>query len=246
MCGSMGPSIMVHSGTATMVQYYIVISRQTSSCCRVITATWSVFGALPPEAGRKGRTARPELPQLQASNFPTLTTHLASPPSVLQKVNLAHFGFVHRSSIHFGYECASTNSARRRISHQTSYVTTSEQKPSISNISLTDTEDWAVHLVTAALKCTTDDRASSTYLTADEAKHDILRTLNWFEANNEYEWPHFSAHFSFDQVMRLRRVLVTDVYTTLERVGHIELGALRTPDSSDGGVRRGRARDGKP
>ncbi|KAG9200493.1 hypothetical protein G6514_007004 [Epicoccum nigrum] len=43
--------------------------------------------------------------------------------------------------------------------------------------------------------------------------------------------------------MRLRRVLITDVYTTLERVGHIELGALRTPDSSDGGVRRGRARD---
>lgn len=90
-----------------------------------------------------------------------------------------------------------------------------------------------------------DDRANPTYLTADEAKHDILKTLNWFEAHNEYQWPDFGAHFSFDQVMRLRRVLVTDTFTTLERTGHIKLGVLGTPDSSDGGVRRVRARDGE-
>ena len=72
-----------------------------------------------------------------------------------------------------------------------------------------------------------DDRANPTYLTADEAKHDILKTLNWFEAHNEYQWPDFGAHFSFDQVMRLRRVLVTDTFTTLERTGHIK------PDSTD-------------
>jgi hypothetical protein len=82
-------------------------------------------------------------------------------------------------------------------------------------------------------------------LTADEAKHDILRTLNWLEAHNEYEWPDFGAHFGFDQVMRLRRVLVSDIYTTLERAGHISIGGLGTPDSSDGGVRRVRARDGE-
>lgn len=140
-----------------------------------------------------------------------------------------------------GYECASTKPA----GHQTSYVTVSERKLYISSTSLIDTDDWALHLVIAALKCSTDDRASSAYLTADKAKHDILKTLNWFEAHNEYDWPEFAAHLSFDQVMRLRRVLVSDIYTAIERAGHISIGVLGTPDSSDGGVRRVRARDGE-
>lgn len=115
----------------------------------------------------------------------------------------------------------------------------------IYSTSLIDTDDWGLHLVTAALKCSTDDRASSAYLTADEAKYDILRTLNWLEAHNEYSWPKFGAHLSFEQVMRLRRVLVSDIYTALERAGHVSIGVLGTPDSSDGGVRRVRAREGE-
>ncbi|KAF2998284.1 hypothetical protein E8E13_007045 [Curvularia kusanoi] len=111
---------------------------------------------------------------------------------------------------------------------------------------LTKPHDWGICLVTAALKCTTDGKLGSTYLTADEAKHGILNALNYLEAHDEYEWPEFTGYvFSFDQVMRLRRVLVGNVCMALGRAGHIKFGVPGTPDSSDG-ARRDRALNGSP
>lgn len=108
------------------------------------------------------------------------------------------------------------------------------------------TADWAHYMVIAALRCTTVERSDTTYLTADEAKHGILKTLNWLEAHHEYEWPDFaSLHLSFDQAMRLRRALVGDIYTALHRAGSLKLGVPGTPDSTAGG-RRDRRSEGEP
>lgn len=90
-------------------------------------------------------------------------------------------------------------------------------------------------MVAAALQCTSGDRSDAVYLTADEAKYGILKTLNWLEAHNEYEWPEFaSLNLSFDQAMRLRRALVGDIYNALHRAGCIKLGVPGTPESSVG------------
>jgi len=94
-------------------------------------------------------------------------------------------------------------------------------------------------MVTAALKCAGDERTALAYITADEAKYSILKTLNWFEAHNEYEWPDFAGlNYSFDQVMRLRRALVADVYTALQKAGNIKLGVHGMPESNAGTRRR--------
>ncbi|KAJ8107461.1 hypothetical protein OPT61_g8848 [Boeremia exigua] len=59
--------------------------------------------------------------------------------------------------------------------------------------------DWSVYMVAAALKCASDDKTAPTYTTTDEAKHSILKTLNWHEAHGEYEWPDFAGlNYSFD------------------------------------------------
>lgn len=89
--------------------------------------------------------------------------------------------------------------------------------------------EWAMYTVIAALKFALDENATLTYVTPDEAKHSILKTLNWFEAHDEYEWPDFSdRNYDFAQVMRLRRALVQDVFNALQQANQVKTGV---PDS---------------
>ncbi|KAF1849014.1 uncharacterized protein K460DRAFT_280436, partial [Cucurbitaria berberidis CBS 394.84] len=99
--------------------------------------------------------------------------------------------------------------------------------------------DWALHMVAAALKFSSDTSPVISYKTPDEGRLDILKTLNWFEAHDEYEWPDFSRlGYDFSQAMRFRRALVNDLFVALHKVGHIkitgEAGVMGTPDSVRG------------
>lgn len=95
-------------------------------------------------------------------------------------------------------------------------------------------------MVTAALKCASDEKVYAMHASPDDAKHCILKTLNWFEAHDEYEWPDFSRwKFDFSQAMRLRRALVQDVFNALQKAGSIKIGVPGTPDSVTG-TRRSR------
>jgi hypothetical protein len=77
-------------------------------------------------------------------------------------------------------------------------------------------------MVTAALKLASDEKTPVTYSTPDEARLDILNTLNWFEAHSEYKWPDFTGlGFDFSQAMRLRRALINDFSTSLEKSGNV-------------------------
>jgi len=96
-------------------------------------------------------------------------------------------------------------------------------------------------MVTAALKFASDQPASVTYASADEARLEILNTLNWYEAHTEYEWPDFThLGFDFSQAMRFRRALVNDVFIALKKAGNVRVnegGGVGTPDSANGGGR---------
>jgi hypothetical protein len=90
-------------------------------------------------------------------------------------------------------------------------------------------------MVTAALKCASDERFPTTHVSQDEARFQILKSLNFFEAHNEYEWPDFTSfHYDFSQVMRLRRALVQDVFNALEKAGNLSVSIPGTPDSNAG------------
>ncbi|KAF2133791.1 hypothetical protein P153DRAFT_380969 [Dothidotthia symphoricarpi CBS 119687] len=113
------------------------------------------------------------------------------------------------------------------------------------NAALTKPGDWSLHMVTAALKFASDEKTSTGYTIADEARLDILNTLNWYEAHAEYEWPDFSkSGFDFAQTMRLRRALVNDVYLALQKAGNIRItgqpGVLGTPESGRSSAKRTR------
>jgi hypothetical protein len=87
-----------------------------------------------------------------------------------------------------------------------------------------------------------EDRASVRYGSQDKGKLDTMRTLNFFEAHDEYVWPDFSAlGFDFTQTMRLRRALVNDVFAALMKSGIIVVGevtpGMGTPDSVIGARR---------
>lgn len=94
-------------------------------------------------------------------------------------------------------------------------------------------------MVTAALKFASDDKTRTSYAPADEARLEILKTLNWYEAHSEYEWPNFTLMgFDFNQSMRFCRALVEDVFILLQKSGKVKIGArvdgLGTPDSERG------------
>lgn len=75
-------------------------------------------------------------------------------------------------------------------------------------------------MVTAALKYASDQTSPTTYASADEARLEILNTLNWYEA---HEWPDFARlGFDFSQAMRFRRALVNDVFSALKVLDHGE------------------------
>ncbi|KAF2846215.1 hypothetical protein T440DRAFT_458869 [Plenodomus tracheiphilus IPT5] len=117
------------------------------------------------------------------------------------------------------------------------------------NAQLTKPADWAIHMVTASLKFNSANTRMSTYPTPDAARLDILNTLNWFEAHDEYAWPDFTARgFDFNQAMRFRRALVNDVFAGLQKAGTVritsETGGLATPNSERGRDVRGRVGDG--
>jgi hypothetical protein len=87
-----------------------------------------------------------------------------------------------------------------------------------------------------------EDRAPVRYGSQDKGKLDTMRTLNFFEAHDEYVWPDFSAlGFDFAQTMRLRRALVNDVFAALMKSGIIVVGevtpGIGTPDSVIGARR---------
>jgi hypothetical protein len=95
--------------------------------------------------------------------------------------------------------------------------------------------DWALHMVTAALKfSSSNNNTSSSYTTPDASRIDVLNILNWHEAHDEYEWPSFT-NIGFDsaQAMRFRRAFVNDVFVALQKVGNIRItsepGVLGTP-----------------
>lgn len=97
------------------------------------------------------------------------------------------------------------------------------------------TAEWPVYMVTAALKCASDERLPVTYASQDEARFRILKSLSWFEAHDEYEWPDFTSfNYDFSQVMRLRRALVQDIFNALERAGSLKISISGTPDSNAG------------
>ncbi|KAH7082762.1 hypothetical protein BKA63DRAFT_583831 [Paraphoma chrysanthemicola] len=110
---------------------------------------------------------------------------------------------------------------------------------SSENPALTKPSEWAYYMVSASLTFAnaSDSIAPGTYSTSDAARLDVLNTLNWYEAHDEYAWPEFtSMGFDFGQAMRLRRQLVSDVCVALEKVGKIRVvvGGLRSPESEVG------------
>ncbi|KAL1643232.1 hypothetical protein SLS61_009331 [Didymella pomorum] len=82
-------------------------------------------------------------------------------------------------------------------------------------------------MVTAALKGASDEKLPATYASQDEAQFQILRSLNWFEAHNDF-------NYDFSQVMRLRRALVQDIFNALEKADNLHISILGTPDSHAG------------
>lgn len=108
-----------------------------------------------------------------------------------------------------------------------------QRPPAITNAT---TAEWPHFMVAAALKFASYEKAPVRYTTSDEARLDILNTLNWYEAHSEYEWPNFlDIGFDFSQAMRLWRALVNDVFVALQKAGNVrvsdDLGAFATPDS---------------
>ncbi|KAF3036760.1 hypothetical protein E8E11_003979 [Didymella keratinophila] len=100
---------------------------------------------------------------------------------------------------------------------------------------ITKPPEWAVYMVTAALKCASDEKLPATYTSQHEAQFQILRSLNWSEAHNVYERPDFSSfNYDFSQVMRLRRALVQDIFNALEKAGNLHISIPGTPDSHVG------------
>lgn len=96
-------------------------------------------------------------------------------------------------------------------------------------------------MVIAAMKCASDVQNPLTYPTPDEARFGILKTLNWLEAHGEYEWPEFShLNLDFNQVMRLRRALVQDVFNALHKAGTVKTAGAPGTFDSIAGTRRGR------
>lgn len=96
-------------------------------------------------------------------------------------------------------------------------------------------------MVTAALKFAEKNKEIVSYPTADEARIDILNSLSFCEAHDQYQWPDFSKlHFDFDQTMRLRRSLVNNVFIALQRSGNINIvvsaESVGTPESRAEGV----------
>lgn len=94
-------------------------------------------------------------------------------------------------------------------------------------------------MVSAALKFSSANASLVTYSSPDASRLDILNTLNWHEAHDEYAWPDFHAlGFDFSQTMRLRRALVNDVFVALQKAGVVRVrgekvgGGLGTPDSA--------------
>ncbi|KAJ4372920.1 hypothetical protein N0V83_003211 [Neocucurbitaria cava] len=115
----------------------------------------------------------------------------------------------------------------------------------IVRVTLTDTysADWAHYMVTAAIKFASDTSPPISYASPDEGRLDILKTLNWYEAHDEYEWPDFSnMGYDFSQAMRFRRALINDVFLALQKAGHIktfaEPGPPGTPSSGQQGGKR--------
>lgn len=99
--------------------------------------------------------------------------------------------------------------------------------------------DWSQFMVVAALKFVSDEKKPVTYTSPDEARLDILNTLNWYEAHSEYEWPRFTRMgFDFSQAMRFRRALVSDVFIALQKAAIVKIaggaGGIGTPEISVG------------
>ncbi|KAF3035298.1 hypothetical protein E8E12_003005 [Didymella heteroderae] len=100
---------------------------------------------------------------------------------------------------------------------------------------ITKPQDWSIYMVTAAVKCLSDEQLPTTFASHDEARYRILKCLNFFEAHNEYEWPDFTSfRYDFSQAMRLRRALVQDVFNALEKAGTLSIRGPGTTDSNEG------------
>jgi hypothetical protein len=79
-------------------------------------------------------------------------------------------------------------------------------------------------MVAAALKVAPDDQSPVTYKSAEDARMDIFSTLNYFEALEEYQWPDDNhPDYPFDQIMRLRRQFVSNVFMALKRAGTVKV-----------------------
>lgn len=94
----------------------------------------------------------------------------------------------------------------------------------------------------AALKVVSNETMPLQYQSDNEGKLLILKNLNYYEAHGGYAWPDFAAlGFDFDNNMRLRRILVHDVYVILEKSGRLQIGpqqAVTPPHASDRSRRR--------
>lgn len=102
-----------------------------------------------------------------------------------------------------------------------------------------DLTDWPFYMVTAAVKFSSaSEHVITTYTSTDTARMDILNLLNWYEAHDEYHWPDFlGLGYDFYQAMRLRRVLVNDVFNGLQSAGKIKVAdELDVPGTPQGGV----------
>jgi len=97
-------------------------------------------------------------------------------------------------------------------------------------------------MIDAALKVVSDETMPLRYQSDNEGKLLILKSLDYYEAHDDYAWPDFPAlGFDFANTMRLRRALVHDVYVILEKSGRLQIGpqqVVTPPHSSDQGRKR--------
>ncbi|KAF2005957.1 hypothetical protein P154DRAFT_570684 [Amniculicola lignicola CBS 123094] len=113
---------------------------------------------------------------------------------------------------------------------------------------LTKPSEWNVFMVDVAVTIIVKGWSLPIrYASEDSGKLELLNRLNFLEAHGDYAWPKFEAMgYHFDQTMRLRRALVTDVLMALTKIGSVKIGLMEvgTPDSmvameQNGGKRLG-------
>ncbi|KAF2020165.1 hypothetical protein BU24DRAFT_477317 [Aaosphaeria arxii CBS 175.79] len=118
--------------------------------------------------------------------------------------------------------------------------------PAPKSTQLAKPAEWFHYLIDAAVAISLEQSEGIVriYDSANAAKMSILETLSSLAVKGKYSWPVFAAmELDFDQIMRLRRALVTDLYQALLAQGRLRVGSVIDNDGPENPPKRLRLRD---